>query len=982
MTAFVKYSDILYLQSSQTWDGFGRNYIDNRTQWFNVNNSNVAIGTGSFTIPGGATVPSQNWVLDSGANTLATNMREARAFCLQGKITFTFTGATLIVRLNTDYGWGTGHQVFIDGKAPLSITGVLSGTNTLSCDSAAYGLEGPGYVDVVIADGLAAGSHTCSIYVNQKTSSSLYFSTAGFKVAGFTSQNMNQGNVWIMPPSYKLQQNMNTLTLMSKSTNTILNPSLAFPGGLVNGSNQALTNLSASTITQTSPMSATILPAFSGNEVSGPYTYGLTLSALYPDPNGTVAQGATSTLAVGNSNLAIHSTKWFTDNGAPNNTTRIFCSAAGSTTNSLSFTFTGDSLTITVQQDYGYGILGIYLQGSSTAFGTITCNNSVGQAFFTKTFTGFGTGSHTVYLYKTTTDTSKYVVFISASWQTNSYYSQITETVNVVMNASQPVAMPVQNVAENSYSLTYNPPVNGTSDLVDTPVRLNQNISYTEVLQRFPTYAVCYQAGYANILSQYDILIVDPFSAKASDVLNWQAMGIKVYGYISMGEEDGFYSNRYDFQSANAPYPGNKAGPGGTASYYMKGGFQARECNECTFDNQAIAGTKSCAQGQPMFFLGTGRCSKSCSYDNVNGYTTWSTGGACGGGFTSANNWQRPSADQACANTSCPKYKPVHSLQTGTKCPKYQQADAAYLQDFSIATPGAPDQNGVWGAWYTNQSTGSGWFDRIMSYYVPTVLNGPVAISNETVTVKNATTSAGAVLVFDTAQFPVDESATITLTTMDGTTGVYEANRDFSFDMKTGAFVFNSGITPAVTAGQSLLISYVKKGHHMDGIFMDTIDDADVYPGLGNAMSSMINQLKASTNANLISNRGFSNLNNYIKSCQGVMFESWLTDWNEDTGAYYQVTDADSLEYNEQVNAQLRTLRQGHVFDVYSLNYCNADSSGDALRTYCSEEDRKRGYLSWTSTIDLNNPAGNTVVSTPDQRVKTNAYVRFMKRSY
>jgi len=70
-------------------------------------------------------------------------------------------------------------------------------------------------------------------------------------------------------------------------------------------------------------------------------------------------------------------------------------------------------------------------------------------------------------------------------------------------------------------------------------------------------------------------------------------------------------------------------------------------------------------------------------------------------------------------------------------------------------------------------------------------------------------------------------------------------------------------------------------------------------------------------------------------------------------------------------------LRKSHTFDVYSLNYCSPGSAGDELRQYIREEDAKRGYLSWQSTITLDVPAANDVVETPGQAITTSAYVRY-----
>jgi hypothetical protein len=68
----------------------------------------------------------------------------------------------------------------------------------------------------------------------------------------------------------------------------------------------------------------------------------------------------------------------------------------------------------------------------------------------------------------------------------------------------------------------------------------------------------------------------------------------------------------------------------------------------------------------------------------------------------------------------------------------------------------------------------------------------------------------------------------------------YKANTGFNFDLKTSAFVFNAALGTAVTVGKQLIISYTKKGHRMDGILIDTVDDSDVYPVIIPLMMSSV----------------------------------------------------------------------------------------------------------------------------------------------
>lgn len=155
-------------------------------------------------------------------------------------------------------------------------------------------------------------------------------------------------------------------------------------------------------------------------------------------------------------------------------------------------------------------------------------------------------------------------------------------------------------------------------------------------------------------------------------------------------------------------------------------------------------------------------------------------------------------------------------------------------------------------------------------------------------------------------------------------------------------------------------------------------DTVDVYPSTDfqQAMVSMIGDLKGGyENKYFCSNRGFTILNDVIQHCKYVMFESWLVDYNFDTGQYEKITDPDSIAFNNNVKQQLKELRKKYAFDVLSLNYCPNDSSGDELRQYIFDMDMQEGYMSWSSVIDLNSPLPNNEMTTTDANVfKSNVW--------
>jgi hypothetical protein len=854
MTAFFAYSDPLAVFVN--WPIAGENWPDNRSSWHGL--SEATLGTGGIS---GAL-----WYRDAGPLGDDPSILEPRAFCNKGQLSFSFTGTTLLIRINVAFSWFTGAVVLIDGIAP-STHSLITFLDTLSCDAATYGLTGDAYLDVCVADGLTNASHTCEITINSSDSSK-FFSFSGFKIAQLASRTLTRPGAWLVPPATALlSQNIMTITLTNRSGKMMRNVRLTFPpGGLLSSTGGVLSPLTAATLEAGDWLSQEVLPQCTGAEVSGALSFPLTLAADYVDPDGASSLTITTTIPASDARLTYTGT-WYFDTAAPGSTYRRYTTDA---TAKVQLDFSGDALNVTVEQTSGWGVLGIYASDNTTLLQSADCATVLPDQLHTYAFSGFGLGSHTVYLRKTTAD-GLFVVLTGVDYPTTLHFTTVTETIDFEVIAQQPYAMPVQTIAIGLYDATFDPPVAGAHDYVGPPVRVNANIAYTEVLARRPTFAVCYQAGFRDILSQYDILIIDPFAAHAADVLHWQSLGITVFGYISSGEESGVYSSRYDFGSTLGPWQGS--GPGGYAEWYM--------------------------------------------------YTA------------------HPSA-------------------------------------------GPPDRDGVWASFYCNPDPSHGWPDRLKNFYAPLVLSGPLTVTNEVVTTSTVTITAGSRIVFDVRQTPVDSDQPIVLMTLDGS-HTYTTYSDYTFDVKTGAFVLSPTISPAVISGQQLKISYVRKGHRCDGVFFDTVDTPDVYSstafgyvavaGYPAAFAAMINSFAAQfPAAKIISNRGFTILDDIIKSCDGVMFESWLTlptdISNLATTDYYIIDDAPTIAANDSINQQLRRLRLSHEFDVYSLNYCLAGSAGDPLRTYCRTMDAEHGYLSWQTLITLNAPEANIV---PWTRYKTKA---------
>lgn len=869
MTALIRWTDALLVSVKNS--PAGANWFDVRSEWF---------GTSAITFGDGG-LANTLWYQDQGPIGMAADLLEPRAFCVRGGCSFAFTGETLLLRLNVAWSWFTGATLLIDGAAPSTL-GLLTAVDTLSCDAQTYGLTVDSYVDVLVADGLAPGAHVAEILVDNADATK-FFSIAGFKQGQIPARPALEHGAFIAASALNLPQNHMLLTLRNQQALPLADILLTFNGAATDATGAPLLTASRASLAAGESFGVTWAPVFAGDEVSDLFDMLVSLDCKYPDPDGLETIPVDLTVLPGSDALTFSPSPWLLDSAGPGGVARLFVTQRSLTGSPwvMSHAFNGDALAVTISRAASWGMLGIYDGPTDGAvlLQSLDCNVDEGGAAHVAALTGFGAGDHTIYFRKTLEDGAP-VVFLGSAWTQDGTYTLISEVLDVSFAARQPVAMLPENVIVGPFDATFTNPDPMAADYVSAEVRTNERVTYTETLTRFPTFAVCYQSGFRDVLREYDVLILDPIGAKAADVLYWQSLGIRCYGYISTGEEVGFYADRYDFSSALAPRM-DGTGPGGYSKNYM--------------------------------------------------FTT------------------NPGS-------------------------------------------GPPDKNGVWSSYYMDPRTPAAWLDRILGYYAPQCFGGPVVVTNEEVVTHTATIAAGARIVFDTAQSPIDGDEVITLQTLDGLF-TYARFRDYTYDIKTGAFVLSPAIDPPVVSGAHLRISYTRKGHHFDGVFLDTVDTPDVYlgpefghefvPGYSAAFAAMINAMKAAyPDRGMMSNRGFTILPDIIESCDSVMFETWLSA-PDDIGDlantdYHRITDQPSVDYNSSVNRLLQALRARHIFDVYSLNYAKPADVG--LKKYIRDMDAQYGYSSWQTVITLTNPNRQTTIDTPHPPVGGTNEFTFYKR--
>jgi hypothetical protein len=909
----------------------------------------------SFTLPGGTGKTTGAWSSDSGDQTMPAAQMEPRVYCTKGKATLNFNGTSLVLRIQLDSDWGTA-AIYIDGKAP-STMGLATALDTINCnlDTSSYPGMQPGvrqYIDVLVADGLTPGLHTVDLYATNGGTTK-YLVVSGAKVRSYNKQ------PFVLSGWKAANLNTGKLTLANRGADAVLNVTLQVPATFKQASDGTAfaSPIAVGNLTPDSQFDLNYSIDGSGqpDNVSIP----LYLSGLYRDPAGAVQVNTPFTYGMTSSAVTFGPLNgWSFDADTPDGSTRAISNGTAKT---LSFFTSATSVDFTLQRDNGWGTASVLVNGVS--YGTLTSNDAVGGGFLAvQTISGLPAGKKQVVI--STLGTAAHpLVITKIAGQNSDWYSQVNETifVNYAFSNVPPFAVDAA-WAKDDVGVTW---VNPDTSKVDLSIpRDSRNATGVRAYARFPTFAVYYQSGKQDILSSYDLVIVDPNGVSRQDVQALQAKGIKVLGYVSFGEEDGIVQDIYDPNSPIGPWRDDGLGTGGYASYYNKGGNLYGEPTECNRDLQRTQGLKQCELGRAEYFTGRGRCSQACTFDSRAGYVTYSAGGKCGGGFTSSNNWIRDES-AACTNGDCPKYTPVNK-----KCPKWIEPDVGWGQDFS-QTEDFPDQNGIWGSTYINPLAPR-WKEKLQTLYLPTVLDAGVKYIEE---VKTLVAYGSTQMSFRAAHWPIDDAEELVLTNADRSI-TYTPNLHFGYDKATGAFTMDNNVGvedfgwPPLVAGQQLLLTYTRKGLQCDGVFMDTVDTVDIYPSdaFQQAMADMINSLfderKATTPKLFCSNRGFTILPKIVQSCEYVMFESWLTDYDFEKGVYGPITDPESIAFNNGVKAMLRQLRREHTFDVLSLNYCTNGPAGNTLRQYLYDTDSAEGYMSWSSVIELDDPL-------PQQQMQT-----------
>lgn len=1016
----------------------GQNTKEVRAQWLDIPNFQL-INNFSY----GGYNQSGSWVLDAGDGAAPANTREKRAFCITGKALLTFTGTSISVRASLNPGWGVAY-VLIDGKLPSTIAGLSQFKDIVSSnadDFAAYGNE---FRDQVVADGLAPGTHTLELicYTNTPTE---FFIFSGVKVYSYANKNIDI-EAYSLKTSERVQPTVLKLWTQGVSAENVV---LNFDAKLLHPTTQtSLGNVLIGALNNSTQYELAFAPNLLGTEPSGVITIPITMTANVGDPDGAnTGEVATDMLHTSDlityasanwwedpptaTLLGMHATAnkqaWlsfqhngdllrvlaYVDYGAA--AVRVLKDAVERNLTSWNVGQTTIAIASTVGITVGMMCIGrgipdnvtvtavaadsVTLSAATTvkvtngalAFGTVhgaglnmnENNEALQGTMQMREIAGFGASYKGRLVLQPTAN--KMFGFNTIYTKRTYTYTVVTETLNVNYKINQVAHLPIAGVDFSGGKIVYIDPNKNVYTPLTTPPIDNRNISEVSIEYRFPTFLCCYTAGNKELFKQYDVVITDPMALSRKEVKELQDLGIQVINYVSFGEEDGVLTNIWDNTSAQGPHPGDGKGPGGSAGYYLKGGYEMGEFSECANDRQRLEEVKGCAKSNPKYYQGVGRCTKACGNDSRTGYSEYDNGGTCAAGYSKENKWIRD-ASTACSNNTCPQFSPMHS-----GCTQYVQVENVWGQDFSILDYTAPDENGIWDSFYVDavkRGPGS-WFARLQEYYLPLVFDLPTPHEEVLTAAQHPLTDGSLIYGILMSNAPIDDHEPFSVQEI--ASGKFlTPGQHFSYDQKLGTVIlaFNEGILdpeapPNPAVGSQYRVKYSKRGLGSDGVFMDTVDTVDIYPREDylQGAADLINDLKLLwPDRAFCSNRGFTIYDRMIHSCTWIMTESVFSHYHfgED---YYSEVSPEAAAWNEEVTEMIQGLREKHTFDVVCLNYAPNGPEGDEIRARVYEKTLALGWLPWLSTILLNDPLPNRPFNTGKGYIRTNNWRKINVRN-
>ena len=110
-----------------------------------------------------------------------------------------------------------------------------------------------------------------------------------------------------------------------------------------------------------------------------------------------------------------------------------------------------------------------------------------------------------------------------------------------------------------------------------------------------------------------------------------------------------------------------------------------------------------------------------------------------------------------------------------------------------------------------------------------------------------------------------------------------------------------------------------------DGIFLDTIDTAEIFPDTRPGMAELIRRLREHfPEAKIVANRGFFMLEDFAPYISGIMFEAFTGGYNFPLGEYTVHTGGD-LAWTTARADEINRVREDFYFPVFALDYADPE---------------------------------------------------------
>ncbi len=183
-------------------------------------------------------------------------------------------------------------------------------------------------------------------------------------------------------------------------------------------------------------------------------------------------------------------------------------------------------------------------------------------------------------------------------------------------------------------------------------------------------------------------------------------------------------------------------------------------------------------------------------------------------------------------------------------------------------------------------------------------------------------------------------------------------------------------VNPASELWHRHVITRIKKlkKQGVAGIFMDTIDNADLKPEFHYAMIELIKEIRDSfPNMKFVANRGFSILEDIAPYIDGMMWEDFSTGGYDFKNNRYLEPDSEFLAWTGYFAVNfINRLRKKHNFLVFALDY--AEPSDTERINFFYNRACSYGFIPYVSTIYLDSIFHHDIKCEPETQAKKHSF--------